>query len=320
MHAGAFTILLIALIVVLVAMIVYSSTSSAPVRSISSLQLSFKPDTTFSFDGAYYLAYVHSVSGKGSAVIYLERQPILLNPILEINVSDTAITFVSPTLGSIASMEIKLLSATNSSATISISYVSPSLSIPTSSSEIRVVQHASIPAPTSNSSSNKPSNASTNTTSLPSTTTTTISSVNTTNETIMRIADSYGLFSTLQDYISAYSNLTKCTPALYNATYLSYLGSYPSGPSTYYNSSSISPHSMAYSIKGVNSTTYSLVFDTVSDFPATTGTAAIIYINPSLGKVTGYTLEGAYSGQTASSMQSNYINYTKVGGYCSILV
>ena len=312
-HAEAFMILLIVLIVVLAALIIYSSISSAQVKSISSLQLSFKPDTTFSFGGAYYLAYVHSVSGKGSAAIYLERQPILLNPILEINISDAAATFVSPTLSSAASMEMRLLSATNSSATISISYVSPALSIPTSSNQIRVVQVQNA----------KPTNASIksiNTTSIPSTTTTTISSVNITEEKIMAIAANYSLFKTLQNYTTTYSNLNKCTPAIYNSTYLSHTGSYPYGATSYYNASSITPHYMTYSINYVNSSAYKMVFNTVSNSSVTTGTAAIIYINPSLNQATGYKLEGAYSGQTASGMQSNYVNYTKIGGYCSILV
>lgn len=154
-RVGMPTVLLVALAVALIAIIAYSYSSSHTVTSISALRLSFNPNTTFSFAGAYYLAYVHSVNGSGSAVIYLERQPILLNPILEINVSTSSGTFVSPTLGSMASMSIRLLGATSSSATISISYVSPGLSIPPSSSDIRVLQNATTPSSSNTTSTKK---------------------------------------------------------------------------------------------------------------------------------------------------------------------
>ena len=315
---GLSTALLVVLVIVLAAIIAEFELSSAQITSISSLQLSSKPDTTFSFAGSYYLAYVGS-EGSSSAVIYLERQPILLNPVLEINVSSSAGTFVSPTLGNVASMELKLLSAGNGTATISISYVSPSLSIPVSSGGIRVLKHAPVVAPASNSTVSK-KNASSSTTTTVSTTTTTVSNVNTTKEKIMAIADNYGLFGTLQDYAAAYSNMSKCTPALYNSTYISYTGSYPSGPSTYYNASSITPHAMTYSINYVNLSTYSIVFSTASDSSITNGTAAIINIDMASDSVSSYKLEGAFSGQTAAGMLSNYINATKIGGYCSIAV
>ncbi|MGC8537921.1 MAG: hypothetical protein ACP5MZ_02980 [Candidatus Micrarchaeia archaeon] len=316
---GLSTILLVVLVIALAAVIAEFEASGAQVTSISSLQLSSKPDTTFSFAGSYYLAYV-GTTGNGTATIYLERQPILLNPVLEINVSSSAGTFMSPTLGNVASMELKLLSAANGTATISVSYVSPSLSIPVSSGRIRVLKQAPVVAHPSSSTPPKANTSSSSTNTTVSTTNTTASSVNTTREKIMSIAGSYGLFNTLQDYAAAYSNLSKCTPTLYNSTYISYIGSYPSGASTYYNASRITPHAMPYSIDYVNPLTYSIVFSTTSDSSGTTGTAAIIYINMTSRSVSSYKLEGAFSSQTAASMLSNYVNITKIGGYCSILV
>ncbi|MCL5122855.1 MAG: hypothetical protein M1279_02715 [Candidatus Marsarchaeota archaeon] len=310
--------LLVVLVIVLAAIIAEFELSSAQVTSISSLQLSSKPDTTFSFAGSYYLAYVGS-EGSSSAAIYLERQPILLNPVLEINVSSPSGTFVSPIMGNVASMELKLVSAGNGTATISISYVSPSLSIPVSSGSIRVLQHAPVIAP-SNSTVSKKNASSSSTTTTVSTTTTTISNVNATKEKIMATADNSSLFNTLQDYVAAYSNMSKCTPALYNSTYISYTGAQPSGAATYYNASSITPHAMSYSIDYVNPSTYSIMFSTASDSSVTNGTAAIIYINMTSGSVSSYKLTGAFSGQTAAGLLSSYLNTTKIGGYCSIAV
>jgi len=318
-----FTVLLAVLVAVLIALIAYSELSNTPATSISSLQLYFKPNTTFSLDGVNYIAYAHSFSGNGTAVIYLERQPVMLNPVLAINVSDTSGTFISPVLGHTATMEMKLISATNRSVRISVSYINPGLSIPVSSASIHVLQHVALPAPTTHTSN---STATTNTSSSPSpsnktsTNTTTVSNVNMTQEKIMAIAKNYSLFTTLQDYAAAYSNLSKCTPALYNSTYDSKVGSYPSGPNSYYNVSNISPYSMSHIIKYVNPSTYSLVFNTTSYSSATTGTAAIIYVDTVNSSISGYKLEGAYAGQTIASMQSNYINYTKIGGYCSVLI
>ncbi len=318
------TIILIALVIVLVALMAYYSVSKTGVTSIGLLKLTYNPNATFSLNGGAYIAYVYKVSNSSSASIYLEKEPILLNPILQINISSSSAVFVNPSMGNYASMEIKLISASSSAVDVSVSSVSPSLSIPVSSSDIQVLQHVYVSHAAVNSTSTKPSSNSSiaKNTSSTSTTTTTIakSSANTTKEGIMAIAENYSLFKTLQDYASAYSNLSRCTPALYNSTYLLYTGSYPSGASTYYNASAMSPYNLTYSIRYVNSTTYSLVFNTISDSSLTTGTAALIYVDLPGNAVSGYKLEGAYTGLTPSALASTYTNYTKIGGYCSVLV
>ena len=278
--------------------------------------------TVFSVNSQQYVISLASTSmHSGKAYIHISRLPIFLNPLLNVTLTLNNITKINA--GTVyTNMGVQLLSLGQNSITVKVTPLYTSLKINPDSQDISTItgtlynsgQQPTGPATSVTTTVAGTSTTTTMTTSTVKTTNATAQSINTT----LRQNDLYGL---LLNFSVLYTNVSKCTPSLYNSTYTRVHSTVPLGQHAYKNESPYVPYNLSYSIESAGNGNFNAVFKTkTANSLFNNIIAATITVNPQSETTTNETLSGAFEGLTYTELLNNYNTAISVGGACGVEV
>ncbi len=271
--------------------------------------------------GTYFSVSLASHSGS-EALFYVSKIPIFANEALLVKTTLGNTTHVS--LGTqYADLGIRLNSFTENSANITLIPIAPALGV---AIDYANIEYKSMLPGQQNSSSgvkiiitNSSSNSTQTTTVTTAATTTTIvtqPSNSTKTESVVEKSIWYPL---MLNYSAAYSGTSSCTASLYNSSYYSYYGKYPSGPSTYQNTSTFVPYKLNSSISSTqNPYEYLYTYYAYSKSPSTTGKALVIGVNISSMTVVNVTLSGVFQDNNYAALYKGYEEAAGINNACGI--
>jgi hypothetical protein len=280
----------------------------------------------FSLYGNEYSLSLLSASNQ-SAQVELTQLPTFLNPTLYVNLVLNNATSVSPTLQQNANMQIKYTQL-NSKTSIQVSIVPIPVGFtqaPTYS-KITVAQTSlapfgsSVPLATTTISSNSTNSTTTAASTTVASSTTTISQAVTGSAEALAVVQKTPYYGLMLNYSRLYTNGTSCTAPLYNSTFIRvYDGQQPSGGSTYENVTTEVPISLVLNITNTSTSDYVATWKT--GFKDGSSSAVVVMsVNVQSSQVTSTSIEGIFSGETYSDLQSGFVTADAVGNDCGIYV
>lgn len=286
----------------------------------------------FNINSQQYLVSLSGLSvGSAKAYVHVSKLPIFLNPVLNVTLALGNITKVNSG-SNYANIGLKLDSMSANSVTVSITVLQTSLGIAPDYQDIRVVQgtlygYGQAPAP-----SGPGAQATTSTTLITTTTagaattsatTTVVPSVNSTLLDVNAALRQNSLYAVLYNFSILYANTTRCTPTIYNSTYIFVNGHAPSGGSTFMNVSPYVPYNLSINTGGAGGGNFNVVFKTKTVDPVFNNiVAATIKVNASIKATLSENISstGIFSGVNQSQLYKNYVRALGAGGPCGVEV
>lgn len=267
----------------------------------------------------FYISLASIAVSQGRAYVLITKYPTFINPLLNVTLTLGNITKVNAG-SNYSNMGLYLESLNANSITVKISPLSPSLQISPSSQYIRTIQ-TSLGAKSSRqsqSSSVSTTIVSTTVGSSTSTAATTTIAQNTTQMEIMAALKMDNYYALIQNYSVLYANTSKCTPLLYNTTYVELFGHLPNGQNSFANVSAISPYNLSSSTmnagKGNYYVNYTAKTETFGNLPAV---SILVNASTSTALQNNIVSGGIFSGLSLAQLRANYIT-ASTGGACEI--
>lgn len=326
------TMIVVAIIIIAVAVVVLlslggvnriSQSQTFIIKQGSSLQFTLPSyQSTFSI-------YLNNVTTSVAGIL-VSQSPVLSGTIVSFSIYNGSTLNISTEGLSQANLQVKLLSSNSTYAKLELTPVPSGLTIQTSN-YVLTSQPASIPQ---NSLSNAQSTIITTTaTTVQTTTQTTTKSSNSSQQittpttttssisqsVITEVGNTY--IGTLVSNLNAlYSELSQCTPSLYNQTLISQAHQQPVGPLSYANSSEVTPTSISSTIKGPFSYGYSVNYTSVSKSKLTSGLAISMDLNATSGTISNIKFSGIFEGQNYTDIENSYNFQSGIGNACAALI
>lgn len=331
----------IIIIAILAWLILYLFGGSSTVISSSYTATLTKQGSSFIIGGTQYVIALSSYSNSidnGSATIYISKSPLFINPMLGVLVNRQNATRVN--YGSkYADMEFELIGANSIYAKLIITPLSQSLQITPDYSMISYVNNSYSKAKntllsnssksttptttaTSTSGSKTTSTIQSQTSSTPQGSTSPQSSPQNSTQAAIKVALSHDpLYALALNFTSIYANSTKCTPSLYNTTYINQNHSSPKGPSTYQNVSVATPYALVYSQKYAGSGNYNIEYTALTKSSELNNSLTFkIVVNVSSQNVLSDVISGIFTGTSQSELSQALSQTESVGNSCAALI
>lgn len=329
----------IIIVAILAWLIMYLFGGSSTVISSSYTATLTKQGSSFIIGGTQYVIALSSYSNSidnGSATIYISKSPLFINPMLGVLVNNKNATRVN--YGSeYANMELELISANNIYAKLLITPLPQSLQVTPDYSMISYInnsyskaRNAILQSPSqaatttvASASGSKPTTTiQSQTSSIPQGTTSPQSSPQNSTEAAIKDALSHDpLYALALNFTGIYSNSTKCTPSLYNTTYINQNHSSPKGPSSYQNVSVSTPYALIYSQKYAGSGNYNIEYIALTRSSQLNNSLTFkIVVNVSSQNVLSDAISGIFSGASQSELSQALSQTESVGNDCAALI
>lgn len=320
--------LIIELIIVLV--IVYSvgkwilnTVSVVNISAPTTITLT-QAGSVFALNGTEYSITLLPNASAVTPQVEILKQPAFLTP-AQIVTLDLANSTKVNTTGAFANLEITLKSVSNSSISITLTPLSPSLSLAPDSSKIAYVDTAlkfiNVGGSSGTSSSGGSTTSATTTIAGATTTvaaTTTISQAQSNYSIALGLLQKSIYYPLMVNYTKIYANTQNCTSTLYNNTYTAHYGHQPSGQNTFVNLSGFVPYQMTLSITNSTPSMWSAIYNTASISSFSTGPALVININTTKELIINTTTEGVFYELNYTTVKSSYNAAVSYNNACGI--
>ncbi len=261
----------------------------------------------------YTIAFHGQNSGGSTAYLYVGRSPVLMNPTLNVTVPLNSTTNINWGTSGYAVMQIKLDSINGQHAYVTVTPLQSSLSIPVDYNRIKVIGAAA-------GSYQGSAGSTTNSTPKTTSTTTTINQTLSAQQRAMQVLQSNEWYPVMVNETTLYANTTKCTPSVYNSSYIGVNSHAPQPPLDYWNVSTIAPYAITLNLTNAGKGNYAATYSTLSQSSYTTGRALQLIINISTSSVVNVTESGIFQGLGFSDIQSIVQRAQSVGNACGIEV
>jgi hypothetical protein len=270
--------------------------------------------TIFTLQGGEYSTSLVSYSPSATQ-ISLTRQPTFLNPTFYVTLYNGSSTKVNGA-GQYANIQIALDSASNSAAQVTITPIAASALATPDSSRITVASTSLTPfggaggvqpqstTTVTQSQSTTTVTQSQSTTTVAQSSTTTIAGTGYYN-TAVAILHQNEFYGLMLNYTALYASDTGCSPAIYNQSYDTKYGSYPTGPTDYHNLSTHTPTAMTLNITNTTTSAVATYIAAVAN-QSFSGPAIVIKMNLQSKLITGTVVEGVYQDLNYSSLLNGY--------------
>ena len=314
-----------AVVIILAAIIaawVYVATSSATVHYVSP-----SASVTLAHNGMFYFrlpgntnTYLVTLenSSNGGALLYLTQLPVLNNPISAVFIFPNEGINLSLEGTTVADIHISLIGSNASYAKLSLEPVDPSLGIKAASVPViapmifieQALYTGNVSVVTTTASS-----TSTSTTVL-----TTVPSSSLPVAQLMQLVNNTSPGILMNGYKALYEKDRACSAGVYNATYYKYYNSYPSGPNSFANVSTMIPIDMNITVSKVGGDIYSATYSTVSRSPSSSGPAFTIAMNITNGQIESAVFEGIFRGLNYTQINAAYQFQNSIQNYCGAYI
>ncbi len=312
---------ILALVVALIAIyIVYGVLvpSVIPISSTRTVTLALNQTQFIKiYNGSTAALELRSASVSGAS-FYITSVPALYNPVVAFTLAPVTSLNVSTGGSTDSDMNIRLISSSNSSATVEITPLFVALHIRPSSSVVLLN-----PSSLSSIGSGGLSTISTiSTTSTASTTTIVQNATQSLYQKALTLMNKTGPGMVLNGYSALYKRDVACTPSTYNSTYIQYNGKPPPAPVSYENVSAHTPTDLTVneSLLTANKNVL-LTYSIVSPDANITGPAVLAIINTtSANFLSSITYTGLYTGFNYTTLNSSYSFQSKITNDCGAYI
>ena len=312
---------ILALVVALIAIyIVYGVLvpSVIPISSTRTVTLALNQTQFIKiYNGSTAALELRSASVSGAS-FYITSVPALYNPVVAFTLAPVTSLNVSTGGSTDSDMNIRLISSSNSSATVEITPLFVALHIRPSSSVVLLN-----PSSLSSIGSGGLSTISTiSTTSTASTTTIVQNATQSLYQKALTLMNKTGPGMVLKGYSALYKRDVACTSSVYNSTYFSYYNKKPPAPVDFYNLTVHTPTGITINESALKAKDNVLItYSTVSPSPDTTGPAVLSIINTSSSNfLSSLTYTGLYAGLNYSTLNSSYAFQSKILNDCGAYI
>ncbi|MDE1873550.1 MAG: hypothetical protein KGI04_00305 [Candidatus Micrarchaeota archaeon] len=318
---------IIALVVVLVAVyLVYGVLvpSVVTITSARSLSLAYNQTQFLKiYNGSTAALDLQSTSPSGAS-FYITSVPVLYGPVVSFSLTPESSLNVSTDGSHAANINIRLVSSSNTGATIELTPLPSALGISISPS-VTLLNPSSLlnigPA-----SGGSPTTISSGSSTLSSTLTTTVAQNNTsvTFQQALQLMNKTGPGELMNGLRSLYARDYNCTPSLYNQTYKTYNHAHtqPPAPVSYYNVSYSTPTKMSINESSTsNKDNVLITYSTTAADPGSTGIALLAIINVSNAAfLRNITYTGIFTGLNYSVLNASYSFERLIPNACAALI
>ncbi len=258
-----------------------------------------------------------SVSG---ASFYITHVPALYGSVVSFSLSPVSSLNVSTDGSQTADINIRLLTESNSSATVEITPLILALSIKPSPS-VTLLNPSSLSSIGSGSGG---LGLTVSTTSVLSTSTTTVAQNSTQLlfQQALTLMNKTGTGILMKGYRTLYEKDAGCTSGVYNSTYATYYSKHPPAPVDFANISAHTPTDITINESTLQAKNNVLItYSTISPSPDTTGQAVLAIINTSSSNfLSSLTYTGLYTGLNYSTLNSSYSFQSKILNDCGAYI
>ncbi len=278
--------------------------------------------TLFSLNGGEYSGLLVSATSN-AAQIAITKQPTFLNPTFYVDVYAGNTTNFNGT-GRYANMQIELVSANQQSAQVTITPITPGLTIPPDTERISVAQTTLTPFGLPSTTINYNGTNTQTTTTITQGSTTTIQQSNAQayyNNALVTLHKN-PFYALMQNYSDIYaSTAANCTPPIYNQSYVSKYGSSPPAADSFQNISELVPYALSMSFTNTTPYNYSAVYVTQSNYPqVSSGTVLVLNISGEANSLTSTQIEGFFQGLNYTRLLCGYNIAHNFGNSCGMYV
>jgi hypothetical protein len=280
----------------------------------------------YSINSNQYFISLSKVSLTNDNVyITINKLPVFINPLLNISLTLNNITKINVGTN-YSNIGIQLLSISPTSAEIKVSPLFPSLQIAPDSGKISTIRTTLSNSTAGAQQSGSTAVQTTQTTTISATTATTTAATTTiaANETAQKISTALkhsNVYGLMLNFSIMYSNTTKCTPPIYNTSYVKQFGHLPNGPNSYANITSYVPYNLSSNITYSGNGNYNMVYRTKTANQFFNNVVALrMNINVSSQTVTSTNFTGAFEGLNYQQLAVNYATAQNIGGPCAISI
>lgn len=313
---GLYAIIIIIIVAAIAAALLFRGNEYVNLSGQKTLTISSTP-ILVNMKGTYFAISLLSYS-NGRARVLVSLMPAFLEPEFSVALSEGNSTHVNLT-GKYTNIEIRLNSATSSSANVTLIPVDQSLAIAPDYADISFVNTFISGTQGTGRITVSNSTSTVSSTSTTSSITTTIAQ-ETNTQKVMDVLEKSVYYPLMLNYTAAYADSVNCAPALYNSSYKSYWGKLPSGQSTYQNTSALVPYKMNLSISSAGTNNFAAIYTTYSKKASTSGAALELGINITSNTITAVTLEGVFYGMNYTTLSNGYKKSASIGNACGIYV
>jgi hypothetical protein len=275
----------------------------------------------------YFISLSQASLSNDNAHITITKLPVFINPLLNVSLTLNNITKINVG-ANYSNIGLQLLSLTPTSAMVSISPLFPSLQIAPDTNKISVTQttlsNSSSPSQTQMGTPNATTTLFTTTISATTATTTaqtTTIAVNNTAQEISTALKENDVYALLLNFSVLYANTTRCTPPIYNTSYVRENGNLPPGPSSFANVTPYVPYNLSSTESYSGDGNYDVIYKTktINSF-YNNSVASQLNVNTSAETVTSANFSGVFMDLNYQQLVMNYEQAQTVGGPCGVSV
>lgn len=329
---GPLAIRLVALVIVIAVLYLIAGSlfgSGGAMHISGATTINITNSTSFFYlDNSEYAISLSSAPPNAAYVqVELTRIPVFLNPTMYILLYLSNATAVNGA-GQYADMQLTLVHSSGSSAEILLVPIpSSAYQLPTagrisqSQTLLGGLGSQTVQTTTSATTVSTTVSGGSTTSQTTSATTTVQPGVNYTADGIVtNISKKSVYYTVMQNYSALYAGESSCSAALYNSTYYTRYGKYPSSLDTYTNITKVVPYALTFNISQVSGPTWKGEWETEATERFYSGPVITLTVNTTTQTLTNTTIGGIFKGLNYTDINLGYTTAKNVGNACGILV